>query len=63
MRFCVWLWGFVDSLKLWQEANNMAGSENDGAKKQTTDNDVKEEASIYEDEINLMDYFVVLCKR
>jgi uncharacterized protein involved in exopolysaccharide biosynthesis len=53
----------VDSLKLWQEANNMAGSENDGAKKQTTNDDVKEEASIYEDEINLMDYFVVLWKR
>ena len=41
----------------------MAGSENDSAKKQTTDNDVKEESSIYEDEINLLDYFVVLWKR
>ncbi len=41
----------------------MAGSENDSAKKQTTDNDVNEESSIYEDEINLLDYFVVLWKR
>ena len=40
----------------------MAGSENDSSKRQTTD-DIKEEASIYEDEINLMDYFVVLWKR
>jgi len=49
-------------LKLWQEANNMAGLENDRSKKQTID-DVREEASIYEDEINLMDYFMVLWKR
>lgn len=41
----------------------MAGSENDSAKKQTTDNDVNEESSIYDDEINLLDYFVVLWKR
>jgi len=41
----------------------MASLENDSSKKQTTDNDVKEEANIYEDEINLMDYFVVLWKR
>jgi len=41
----------------------MTGSENDSAKKQTTDNDVKEESSIYEDEINLLDYFRVLWKR
>ncbi len=40
----------------------MASLENDRSKKQTTD-DVREEASIYEDEINLMDYFVVLWKR
>ena len=41
----------------------MASLENDRSKKQTTNDDVKEEASIYEDEINLMDYFVVLWKR
>ena len=41
----------------------MASLENDRSKKQTTDDDVQEEASIYEDEINLMDYFVVLWKR
>ena len=41
----------------------MASLENDRSKKQTTDDDVKEKASIYKDEINLMDYFVVLWKR
>ncbi len=40
----------------------MASLENDSSKKQTTD-DVKEEARIYEDEINLIDYFRVLWKR
>ena len=41
----------------------MAGSENDGSKKQITSKDVQEEANIYEDEINLIDYFRVLWKR
>ena len=41
----------------------MAGLENDGSNKQTTGNDAQEEANIYEDEINLMDYFLVLWKR
>lgn len=41
----------------------MAGSENDGSNRQATGNDVQKEANIYEDEINLMDYFVVLWKR
>ncbi|MCH8120363.1 MAG: hypothetical protein IIC00_11625 [Planctomycetes bacterium] len=41
----------------------MAGSENDGSNKQVTGNDVQKEASIYEDEINLIDYFLVLWKR
>ena len=41
----------------------MAGLENDGSNKQTTGNDIHEEANIYEDEINLIDYFLVLRKR
>jgi len=41
----------------------MASLENDSSKKQTTGNDVKKEANIYEDEINLIDYFLVLWKR
>jgi hypothetical protein len=41
----------------------MANLENDGSNKQTTGNDAQEEANIYEDEINLMDYFLVLWKR
>ena len=41
----------------------MAGSENDGSGKQTTGNNVHEEANVYEDEINLIDYFLVLWKR
>ncbi len=41
----------------------MASLENDSSKKQTTDDDAKKEASIYEDEINLIDYFRVLWKR
>ena len=41
----------------------MASLENDGSNKQTTGNDAQEEASIYEDEINLIDYFLVLWKR
>ena len=41
----------------------MASLENDGSNKQTTGNGVHQEANIYEDEINLMDYFQVLWKR
>ena len=41
----------------------MASLENDRSKKQTTDDDVKEEASIYEDEINLLDYLKAYIKR
>ena len=41
----------------------MASLENDSSKKQITRKDVQEEASIYEDEINLIDYFRVLWKR
>ncbi len=40
----------------------MVGSEKDGSNKQTTGNDAQEEASIYGDEINLIDYFLVLWK-
>lgn len=41
----------------------MRSSENDGSNKQTVGNDVHQEARIYEDEINLIDYFLVLWKR
>ncbi len=41
----------------------MASLENDGENKQATGNDVQKEANIYEDEINLIDYFLVLWKR
>jgi hypothetical protein len=42
----------------------MASLKNNGSNKQTTGgNDAQEEASIYEDEINLIDYFLVLWKR
>ena len=41
----------------------MASLENDGSNKQATGNDVQKEANIYEDEINLIDYFLVLWKR
>jgi len=41
----------------------MASLENDGSNKQATGNDVQKEANIYEDEINLIDYFRVLWKR
>ena len=41
----------------------MASLENDGSNKQTTGNNAQEEASIYEDEINLMDYIRVIIKR
>lgn len=41
----------------------MADLENGGSNKQTTGNNAQEEANIYEDEINLMDYFLVLWKR
>ena len=41
----------------------MAGSENDRSNKQDTDSNVHEEANIYEDEVNLIDYFKVIWKR
>ena len=41
----------------------MRSSENDGSNKQSADNHVPEEANIYEDQINLIDYFRVLWKR
>lgn len=41
----------------------MAGPENDGSNKQAAGKGVEEEASIYEGEINLVDYFRVLWKR
>ena len=44
-------------LKLWQDTDIMTSSENDGSGKQTTGNNVHEDASVYEDEINLIDYF------
>ena len=40
----------------------MPSSENDGLNKQAAGNDAQEDANIYEDEINLMDYFLVLWK-
>jgi len=40
----------------------MVRSENDKSNKQTTGNDIQEEANIYEDEINLIDYLLVLWK-
>jgi len=41
----------------------MASLENDSSKKQITSKDVQGEANIYEDEINLIDYFRVIWKR
>ena len=41
----------------------MSSSEKDCSNKQAADNDVQGKASIYEDEINLIDYFLVLWKR
>jgi len=41
----------------------MASSENDASNKQAAGNDVHEETHTYEDEINLIDYFIVLWKR
>lgn len=41
----------------------MSSSENDGSNKQAAGNDVQGKANIYEDEINLIDYFRVLWKR
>ena len=41
----------------------MRSSENDGSNRQDTGSNVHEEASIYDDEINLMDYLIVLWKR
>jgi hypothetical protein len=41
----------------------MTSLENDGSNKQATGNGLQEKANIYEDEINLMDYFLVLWKR
>ena len=41
----------------------MASLENNVSDKQTAGNNVKEEMNLYEDEINLVDYFLVLWKR
>ena len=41
----------------------MGSSKNNGSNKQANGNNVHEKASIYEDEINLIDYFLVLWKR
>ena len=41
----------------------MSSSENDGSNRQTPGSVVQEEANIYKDEINLVDYFIVLWKR
>jgi len=41
----------------------MACSEDSGANRQDADSGVREKGDIYEDEINLMDYFLVLWKR
>ena len=41
----------------------MTSSENGGSNKRGTGNDVQKEANIYEDEINLIDYFRVFWKR
>jgi len=41
----------------------MTGSENGGSNKRGTGSNVQKKADIYEDEINLMDYFLVLWKR
>ncbi len=41
----------------------MGSSENGGSSKQDTRSNVHEEANIYEDEINLLDYFRVIWKR
>ena len=40
----------------------MASSENDGLNKQAAGNVIQNESNIYEDEINLIDYFKVLWK-
>ena len=47
----------------YQEANNMAELENGGTNKQVANSNVHEGANIYEDEINLIDYFLVFWKR
>lgn len=41
----------------------MASSGNDDSNRQVTDNNIQKEMNIYEDEINLIDYFLVLWKR
>jgi len=41
----------------------MSSSENDGSNRQTPDSVVQKGANFYEDEINLMDYFIVLWRR
>jgi hypothetical protein len=41
----------------------MTGSENGGSNKQRIDNNIQKKADIYEDEINLIGYFLVLWKR
>ena len=40
----------------------MTSSENNGSNKQAAGNDAQEDANIYEDEINLIDYFRVIWK-
>ena len=41
----------------------MTSSENDGSNKQSAGTDAQEDANIYEDEINLIDYFRVTSRR
>ena len=41
----------------------MSSSENEGSNRQTPGSVVQEEANFYEDEINLMDYFIILWRR
>ena len=41
----------------------MSSSENDGSNRQTPGSVVQEGANFYEDEINLMDYFIILWRR
>lgn len=41
----------------------MTNSEKDGLNKQATGNEVRGKVDIYEDGINLIDYFLVLWKR
>ncbi|MGA2916365.1 MAG: hypothetical protein ABSE89_10100 [Sedimentisphaerales bacterium] len=41
----------------------MTNSDNDDLNKQATGSKVQKEADVYEDEINLIDYFLILWKR